>query len=207
MESLQLGISLLSIYLCFCSSVLSLVLTAAYTGPTGSRSILFSCLCMLLCHDGGPCVVVCCCWPTDVSNAVYLALLLQTSRSCWGSVWPVVVVMLGPVNCPKSSSFPSHMGTHKMTDLFIWALAFNRTRYTIHRCAYGALNHVDSHMHTQENTRKRPCRYTMPIERLHTLSTPYGPSQPSVPLSTCQALLVQSPLPISLLDHSAAPLQ
>lgn len=56
---------------------------------------------MLLCHAGGPCVAVHCCWPADVSNVVYLALLLQTSRTCWGSVWPVVVVMSGPVDCPK----------------------------------------------------------------------------------------------------------
>lgn len=80
------------------------------------------------------CVAVSCCWTmcgsvllltSDVRNAVFLALLLWTSHSCWGSVWPMVVVMVGSVNCPKNCLFPSHMDKHKMYDIFactcIWS--------------------------------------------------------------------------------------
>lgn len=75
-------------------------------------------LCLLLCHVGGPCVAVYCCWPTDVSDVVFLALLLQTSQSCWGSVWPVEVIILGPVNCPKRGLFPFRHG-RTQNDRFI----------------------------------------------------------------------------------------
>ena len=54
---------------------------AAFTGPTRSRSIclfVLTCWRLLLCRVGGPCVEVCCRWPTDVSNVVYLARLPRT---------------------------------------------------------------------------------------------------------------------------------
>lgn len=56
----------------FCSS-------AAFADPAGSRSSpsrALVCFCTLLCHVGGPCVSVHCSSPTDVSDVVYLALLL-----------------------------------------------------------------------------------------------------------------------------------
>lgn len=175
--------------------------------PPGSRphlKLVLMCLRALLCQVGGPCVVVHYCWPTDVSNVVYLALLLQTSHTRWGSAYPVVMVLLSLVKYKKNCLFCSHMDTHKKAVISVWARC---TRYIIHRCTYGTINHLDSCSHTQENTHMLSCRHTMPVERLDTLTTPYGPSWPSVPLSTCQAALAESPLPIPPLDQCAAPLQ
>lgn len=89
-------------------------------------------------------------------------------------------------------------------------LASDCTRYTIHRCTYWRLNR---HTCTRRKTHTycmRSCRHTMPIERLDTLTTQYGPSWPSVPLSACQALLDESPRSLFLywtimLPHCSRP--
>lgn len=115
-------------------------------------SLLYSCSCTYIC-----CCAMSVChvwWCTDVSNVVFLALLLQTSLSCWGSVWPMEVVMLGPVYCPKRSLLPSHMGAHKV--IYLYTLASVCTRYTIHRCTYGKLNR-----HTRTRRRTHKCAHLL----------------------------------------------